>query len=141
MSLTASDAPVRTTPHTHPWRGFLGAGWRDTIDTRSFIQANYTPYQGDSAFLCGPTERTRGLWGRLTEMFPTERANGVHDIDTHTPSSITSHGPGYIDRDREIIVGLQTDAPLKRAMMPNGGWRMVKAALDALGYESDPAVE
>jgi formate C-acetyltransferase len=141
VSLTASAATVRTTPPTDPWRGFFGETWRDTIDTRSFIQANYTPYQGDSAFLSGPTARTRGLWDRLAAMFPTERENGVHDIDTHTPGSITSHGPGYIDRDREIIVGLQTDAPLKRAMMPNGGWRMVKAALDAFGYESDPLVE
>ena len=85
--------------------------------------------------------RTTRLWEQLVAMFPRERELGVHDIDVATPGSITSHGPGYIDRDLELVVGLQTDAPLKRAIMPNGGWRMVKDALKAYGYQPDPQVE
>ncbi len=140
-----ADQPARPArpaePSGDPWRGFAGCTWREAVDTRGFIQDNYRPYAGEADFLSGPTDRTTRLWQQLCAMFPAERARGVHDIDTHTPSSITSHGPGYIDRDREIIVGLQTDAPLKRAMMPNGGWRMVQAALDAFGYQADPQVE
>ena len=124
-----------------PWRGFSAGPWRERIDVRDFIQRTYTPYTGDAGFLAGATERTTRLWERLTEMFPRERELGVHDIDTATPGSITSHGPGFIDRDLELVVGLQTDAPLKRAMMPNGGWRMVQDALAAYGYEADPRVE
>ena len=77
-----------------PWRGFTGQAWRDSIDTRRFIQDNYTPYDGDAGFLAGPTERTKGVWARLTAMFPAERERGVYDVDAHTPSSITAHGPG-----------------------------------------------
>ncbi|WP_127784639.1 formate C-acetyltransferase [Rhodococcus sp. X156] len=123
-----------------PWRGFRRGDWCDTIAVRDFIHANYTPYTGGPEFLEGPTERTRRVWDKLTAMFPAERERGVHDIDTHVPGTITSHGPGYIDRDHELIVGLQTDAPLKRAMIPNGGWRMVQSSLDAYGYEADPRV-
>ena len=122
------------------WRGFGGGRWQDQIDVRDFIQANVTPYAGDAAFLAGPTERTRALWSRLTAMFPDERARGVYDVDAHTPASITSHAPGYIDREHELIVGLQTDAPLRRAIMPNGGLRMVEAGLAAYGYTLDPNV-
>ncbi len=137
---TVADRPL-TTLRTDPWEGFRPGAWCQDIAVRDFIADNYTPYAGDGSFLSGPTERTTQLWGRLTAMFPEERARGVHDVDTATPGSITSHGPGYIDRDLELVVGLQTDAPLKRAMMPNGGWRMVRDALAAYGYEPDPAVE
>ena len=107
---------------------------------RDFIQANVAPYTGDAAFLAGPTERTRALWERVTEMFPHERARGIYDVDAHTPASITAHAPGYIDREHELIAGLQTDAPLRRAIMPNGGLRMVENSLAAYGYTLDPAV-
>jgi len=122
------------------WRGFHGSAWRERIDVRDFVQANHTPYEGDAAFLTGPTERTRQVWGRVSALFPEERRRGVYDVDTATPASITAHVPGYICSDRELIVGLQTDAPLKRAIMPNGGLRMVEAGLAAYGYELDPSV-
>jgi formate C-acetyltransferase len=122
------------------WRGFRGQVWRDSIDTRGFIQDNYTPYEGGADFLAGPTERTKGIWARLTAMFPAERERGVYDVDARTPASITAHAPGYIDQDAELIVGLQTDAPLKRAIMPNGGWRVVETSLRTYGYEVDPRV-
>ncbi|MFE9483713.1 formate C-acetyltransferase [Streptomyces spororaveus] len=125
---------------TRSWRGFTGEEWQRHIDVRSFIQANYTPYGGDAAFLAGPTERTRTVWKTVTALFPEERRKGVLDVDTAMPSTITSHAPGYIDRDLELIVGLQTDAPLKRAIMPNGGLRMVDNALRAYGFEPDPFV-
>ena len=124
-----------------PWRSFRGQVWRDSIDTRRFIQDNYTPYEGDAGFLAGPTGRTEGVWARLKAMFPVERERGVYDVDAGTPSSITAHAPGYIDRDAELIVGLQTDAPLKRAIMPNGGWRVVETGLRTYGYEVDPRVK
>ncbi|WP_432971494.1 formate C-acetyltransferase [Dactylosporangium sp. CA-233914] len=122
------------------WRGFRGGRWRDEVDVADFVRANVRPYEGDGAFLAGPTPRTRHVWGLLTAMFPAERERGIHDVDVHTPASITSHAPGYIDRDRELIVGLQTDAPLRRAIMPAGGLRMVENGLRAYGYELDPAV-
>ncbi|MFF9819089.1 formate C-acetyltransferase [Streptomyces sp. NPDC014006] len=122
------------------WRGFAGTTWRERIDVRDFVQANYTPYEGDASFLTGPTDRTRAVWGKVSALFPEERRRGVYDVDPATPSTITSHAPGYIDRDRELIVGLQTDAPLKRAIMPNGGLRMVENGLRAYGYEPDPFV-
>ncbi|GGQ36102.1 MULTISPECIES: formate C-acetyltransferase [Streptomyces] len=125
---------------TRSWRGFTGDEWQRHIDVRSFIQANYTPYGGDAAFLAGPTERTRTVWKTVTALFPEERRKGVLDVDTALPSTITSHAPGYINRDLELIVGLQTDAPLKRAIMPNGGLRMVDNALRAYGFEPDPFV-
>jgi formate C-acetyltransferase len=120
--------------------GFAGRRWREAIDVRDFIQANYTPYEGDGSFLAGPTARTTKLWARLEAMFPVERERGIHDVDVHTPAGITAHAPGYIDREHELIVGLQTDAPLKRAIMPNGGWRLVANGLAAYGIEPDPRV-
>ncbi|HEX6486259.1 MAG TPA: formate C-acetyltransferase [Nocardioidaceae bacterium] len=142
LSLVAqAPVPAPDPSHRDPWRGFAGTTWRGSVDTRSFIQDNYRPYEGDAAFLAGPTERTSRLWARLLEMFPVEQERGVYDIDVRVPSSITSHAPGYIDREAEIVVGLQTDEPLKRAIMPNGGWRMVEAALEAFGYEPDPVVK
>lgn len=125
---------------TDAWRGFAGLRWRDRIDVRDFIQANYTPYEGDSTFLVGPTERTLAVWHKVARLFPEERRKGIFDVDPGTPSTITSHRPGYIDRDRELIVGLQTDAPLRRAIMPNGGLRMVENSLKAYGYRADPFV-
>ncbi|MER6523999.1 formate C-acetyltransferase [Streptomyces sp. NPDC001508] len=122
------------------WRGFAGRRWRDRIDVRDFIQANYTPYEGGPEFLAGPTERTSAVWHKVSALFPEERRKGILDVDTATPSTITSHRPGYIERERELIVGLQTDAPLKRAIMPAGGLRMVENGLKAYGYEPDPFV-
>ncbi|MEA2484667.1 MAG: formate C-acetyltransferase, partial [Thermoleophilaceae bacterium] len=142
MSTTEISA-TGPTPVTgqDPWRGFVGLGWRDSIETRLFLQDNYTPYDGDSSFLAGATERTHKLWSKLTAMFPQERERGVYDVDVHTPALITAHAPGYIDRDAELIVGLQTDAPLKRAIMPFGGWRVVATSLQRYGYEVDPQVK
>ncbi len=136
-----SDPVVTLTHDSDPWRGFLAAEWVDDIDVRDFIAHNVTPYAGAADFLSGPTERTTAVWQKLVELFPEERAKGVLDVDPRTPSTITAHAPGYIDRDRELIVGLQTDAPLKRAIMPNGGWRMVETALQTYGYEVDPILK
>lgn len=126
--------PAEATVDERAWKGFKGGLWRDAVDVRDFIQRNYTPYEGDGSFLAGPTERTSAVWKALTDRFPEERARGVHDVSYDVPSTITAHAPGWIDRDKELIVGLQTDAPLKRAIMPNGGWRMVAGALETYGY-------
>jgi len=136
----SADAPVATAPPLDPWRGFTPGPWTEVIAVRDFIQRNYAPYEGDASFLTPATQRTQGLWQRLGVLFEEERKLGVLDV-SQTPSSITAHEPGYIDRDAELIVGLQTDAPLKRAIFPNGGFRMVKAGLEAYGYEVDPVVE
>ncbi|MCX4903763.1 formate C-acetyltransferase [Streptomyces sp. NBC_00878] len=137
---TVAPTSVQAQAPGSAWHGFTGRHWRDHIDVRDFIQANYTPYEGDAAFLAGPTERTRTVWQKIVALFPEERRRGILDVDTATPSTITSHAPGYIDRERELIVGLQTDAPLKRAIMPNGGLRMVENGLKAYGYAADPFV-
>src|SRR5262245_55469976 len=121
------------------WQGFKTGLWQREINVRDFIQQNYTPYEGDESFLAGATPRTTQIWDKLQKLFVEERKKGVLDI-SQIPSSITAHAPGYIDREKEIIVGLQTDAPLSRAIMPNGGFRMVLAALKAYGHEPDPAV-
>ena len=126
-------------PATGPWAGFVSGLWNKEIDVRDFIQLNFTPYYGDKGFLAGPTVRTTALWHRLEDMFPEERRKGVLDV-SQIPSSITAHDAGYIDKDNEIIVGLQTEAPLRRAIMPNGGFRMIASALETYGYEVDPAV-
>ncbi|CCQ96918.1 pyruvate formate lyase I [[Clostridium] ultunense Esp] len=124
------------------WRGFRAGNWMEEIDVRDFIQRNYTPYTGDDSFLAGPTERTLKLWDEVKELFRKEREKGgVLDVDVHTPSSITSHKPGYIDKELEQIVGLQTDQPLKRAIMPYGGIRMVEQGCEAYGYQLDPQVK
>jgi formate C-acetyltransferase len=124
---------------TDPWRGFKPGLWQRDINVRWFLQQNYTPYDGDDSFLAPATERTKQIWRKLEEMFVEERKKGVLDV-SQIPSSITAHAPGYIDRDNEVIVGLQTEAPLKRAIMPNGGLRMVLNSLKAYGYEADPKV-
>jgi formate C-acetyltransferase len=121
------------------WSGFRPGLWEKEINVRDFIQQNYEPYEGNGSFLAPATERTKKLWAGLSDLFPEERKKGVLDI-SQIPSSITSHAPGYIDRPNEIIVGLQTEAPLKRAIMPNGGFRMVLSALKAYGYDPDPNV-
>ena len=122
-----------------PWQGFRMGLWQKEINVRDFIQQNYQPYEGDESFLAPATERTKKLWDRLNELFVEERKKGVLDI-SQIPSSINAHAPGYIDREKEVIVGLQTEAPLKRAIMPNGGLRMVLNALKVYGYEPDPHV-
>ena len=119
--------------------GFRPGLWQNEINVRDFIQQNYEPYEGDESFLAPATARTAKIWARLNELFVEERKKGVLDI-SQTPSSITAHGPGYIDRENEVIVGLQTEAPLKRAIMPTGGLRMVVNALKAYGYQPDPNV-
>ena len=136
---TIAVATTRAAGTTSPWEGFQGALWQKEINVRAFIQLNYTPYDGDAGFLAPATARTKKIWDRLTELFVEERKKGVLDI-SQIPSSITAHAPGYIDKENEVIVGLQTDAPLKRAIMPNGGLRMVLAALEAYGYTPDPHV-
>src|SRR3982751_3781132 len=135
-TVTPKKAPVEAQT---PWSGFRLGLWQKAIDVRDFIQRNYELYEDDESFLAGPTARTSAIWNRLNELFVEERRKGVLDI-SQIPSSITAHAPGYIDREHEIIVGLQTEAPLKRAIMPNGGLRMVLSSLKAYGYEPDPAV-
>ena len=124
---------------TSPWHGFRTGLWQKEINVRDFIQQNYEPYDGDESFLSPATKRTLKIWEQLQKLFIEERKKGVLDI-SQIPSSITAHAPGYIDKESEIIVGLQTDAPLKRAIMPNGGWRMVATALKTYGYEPDPHI-
>jgi formate C-acetyltransferase len=121
------------------WRAFLPGIWQSRVNLRDFIQHNYTPYEGDGAFLAGPTERTTALWQGMAPLLAEEREKGIIDV-SQIPSGILAHGPGYIDRDKEIIVGLQTEAPLKRAIMPFGGWRVVENSLKAYGYTPDPEV-
>lgn len=120
------------------WAGFKGELWRKEINVRDFIQNNYTPYEGDDSFLKPSSEKTRKVWNKLTEMFKVEREKGIYDTETKLPQSITTYGPGYIDKDNEVIVGLQTDAPLKRGIFPKGGIRMVENSLEAYGYHLDP---
>ncbi len=143
MTTVSHDDVAGTQDHADvpAWQGFQDGPWRDAIDVRDFVQRNYTPYEGDASFLAGPTERTTSVWAKLSEMFPEEREKGVYDVDATTPSSITAHAPGYIDEGNEVIVGLQTDAPLKRAIMPFGGWRMVETSLKTYGYEVDETLK
>ncbi|HET9959072.1 MAG TPA: formate C-acetyltransferase [Polyangiaceae bacterium] len=122
------------------WYGFTGQDFRARIDVRAFIRDNATPYEGEADFLAPATQRTRDLWAKLQGAFELERARGVLDV-SQIPSSITAHAPGYIDKDLELIVGLQTDAALKRAVFPNGGLRMVEASLSAYGYQIDPELK
>ncbi len=117
---------------------FKGNLWKEEINVRDFIQHNYSPYEGDESFLVGSTEKTRKVWAKLTELFAVEREKGVVDAETRLPQSLDTYGPGYIDKENEVIVGLQTDAPLKRGIFPKGGIRMVENALKAYGYQLDP---
>jgi formate C-acetyltransferase len=136
---TATSNQIAPEAAASPWHGFTPGLWQKEINVRDFIQQNYVPYEGDEAFLAPATGRTKELWGHLNDLFVEERKKGVLDI-SQIPSSITAHDPGFIDRNNELIVGMQTDAPLKRAIMPNGGLRMVLSALKAYGYSPDPQV-
>ncbi|MEN9266694.1 MAG: formate C-acetyltransferase, partial [Thermostichales cyanobacterium BF4_bins_65] len=135
MVMSAMAATVARKDAPKEWVGGL---WQTQIDVRDFIQRNYTPYTGDGSFLVGPTERTTQLWNQVKDLMALEREKGVLAADTAIPSTITSHAPGYINRELEQIVGLQTDQPLKRAIMPFGGIRVVEGSLTAYGYELDP---
>ena len=131
-----------TTADQKAWEGFVKGNWCDEVDVRDFIQLNYTPYEGDASFLAGPTEKTLRVWNTLEEKYLSEeRKVRILDIDTDTPADIDAFKPGYICEDDNVIVGLQTDAPLKRAMMPNGGWRMVETAIHEAGKEYNPDVK
>src|SRR5688572_12908614 len=148
MHMSSTIAKPKATPDAAPkkqagtkdaWRGFQTGLWQRDVNVRWFIQRNYTPFDGDGKFLAPATERTKGIWKKLEELFVEERKKSVLDI-SQIPSSITAHAPGYIDKANEVIVGLQTEAPLKRAIMPNGGLRMVLNSFKAYGYEPDPNV-
>ena len=125
------------------WNDFESGDWQSEINVRDFIQKNYTPYEGDSSFLASPTEKTKKLWDEVLELYKEEKAapGGVLDIDTKTVSTVASHDAGYIDKDLEEIVGLQTDKPLKRAIMPFGGIKIVEKSCAAYGREVDPEVD
>lgn len=123
------------------WQGFNPGNWIDEIDVRSFIQTNYTPYTGDESFLTDVSDRTQRLWDQVKDLMKVEREKGILDADTSVVSTITSHAPGYLDASLEQIVGLQTDRPLKRAIMPFGGIRVVKSSLEAYGYQLEPKTE
>ena len=125
------------------WKDFKGGEWRHEINVRNFIQRNYTPYEGNDEFLAGPTERTKQLWDTVLELYKKEKAakGGVLAVDADTVSTITSHNAGYINKDLEQIVGLQTDEPLKRAIMPNGGIRIVEKSCEAIDVKLSPEVQ
>ncbi|MBQ6930752.1 MAG: formate acetyltransferase, partial [Clostridia bacterium] len=124
------------------WNGFVGGEWQKEINVRNFIQLNYTPYEGDESFLAGPTDRTKKVYEKFDALLKEEQARGgVLDIDTVTVSSLTAYIPGYLDRENEIIVGLQTDEPLRRGVNPFGGMNMVRKACKAYGYELSEVVE
>ena len=125
---------MKLTNHLDQYEGLI---WKREINVRDFIQHNYTPYTGDDSFLAGPTKRTLKLWEILSEMFKKEREKGVYDAETRKPQTLCTYGPGYISKEDEVIVGLQTDAPLKRGIFPKGGIRMVENALQSYGYELD----
>ena len=131
-------SPIRT----DPWEGFVPGPWQEAIDVREFVQRNYTPYTGDASFLAGPTAKTLRVWDTLEQDYlSVERARRVYDVDTETPADIDAFAPGHISADDDVIVGLQTDTPLKRAMMPNGGWRMVETAIREAGKEPNQDVK
>ncbi|HHX55091.1 MAG TPA: formate acetyltransferase, partial [Clostridiales bacterium] len=123
------------------WFEFKPGSWTREVNVRSFIQNNYTPYEGDESFLVGATDRTKYLWNEVLELMKIENEKGIIDAETKNPSTITTFGPGYLDKENEIIVGFQTDKPLKRGIMPNGGIRVVRNALKSYGYELDKNTE
>jgi formate C-acetyltransferase len=138
--MEGSAALTKNIQEEHCWRGFIPGNWCSTIDLRGFILLNVTPYFGNEDFLAGPTERTKAVWAKLQPYFQKERKKGVLAVDAKTPSTLLAHKAGYIDRANEVIVGLQTDEPFKRAIFPFGGLRMVEAGLKAAGFEADPQV-
>ncbi|NLP33910.1 MAG: formate C-acetyltransferase [Clostridiales bacterium] len=123
------------------WYEFKPGSWTTDINVRSFIQHNYTPYEGDDSFLVGPTKRTTELWDEVSELMKEETKKGIIDAETKKPSTITAFGPGYLNKEKEVIVGFQTDKPLKRGIMPNGGIRVVRKALESYGYTLDKTTE
>lgn len=124
------------------WNGFVPGKWQEKIDVRDFIQKNYTPYEGDESFLCGPTARTSALMDKLQALFKKEAENGgVLDVDAETVTSLTAYAPGYLDKENELIVGLQTDAPLRRGVNPFGGIKMTRKACQAYGYKLSDKIE
>ena len=133
-------APAKQPDTKDAWRGFQPGLWQRDINVRWFLQRNYTPYGGDGAFLQGATQRTRALWSKLQPLLAQEREKGIVDV-SQVPSGILAHAPGYINRDLELIVGLQTDAPLKRAVFPNGGYRVIAKTLETYGYGVDRQLE
>ncbi|MEL4506299.1 pyruvate formate lyase family protein [Luteococcus sp. H138] len=135
-------AEARLVDDNSAWEGFAEGEWQRSIDVRDFVQRNYTPYEGDAAFLAGPTEKTLKTFEVLErDYLSVERAKRVFDVDTHTPADVDAFDAGYICETDDVIVGLQTDTPLKRAMMPNGGWRMVETAIREAGMEPDERVK
>ena len=142
MSTATTDRPGTERTGGDAWAGFAPGPWQDAIDVRDFILRNYTPYEGDASFLVGPTAKTLRVWDRLErDYLSEERRRRVYDVDTTTPADIDAFGAGYISEDDDVIVGLQTDVPLKRAMMPSGGWRMVETAIKEAGKEPDPRIK
>lgn len=123
------------------WNGFNKGKWNKSIDVRDFIQNNYTPYEGDESFLAGPTERTKELWNKVLDLYKEEKEKGVLDIDVDTASNINAYEPGYINKDLEQIVGLQTDSPLKRAIMPEGGIKIVEKSCESYGYKVSDKID
>ena len=135
------EHPVHTEARD-PWRSFQSGDWKESIDVRDFIQRNYQPYDGDASFLAGPTEKTQKVWETLQrDYLKVERERRVYDVDLDTPADIDAFPAGYICDEDDVIVGLQTDVPLKRAMMPFGGWRMVRTAIKEAGKEPNPDIE
>ena len=123
------------------WNGFVGGKWQEEVNLRDFIQKNYTLYEGDDSFLADPTQDTKDLWQMVLDLSKKEReAGGVLDMDTKVVSTLTSHGAGYLDKSKETIVGVQTDAPFKRGMNVYGGIRMAMKACEDNGYKVDPEV-
>ena len=138
--MDAATALTKNITDDHCWREFKPGNWCETIDVRDFIVRNVTRYLGDEQFLVGPSERTKAVWEKLQPYFEDERKKGVLAVDAKTPSTLLAHKAGYIDRANEVVVGLQTDQPFKRAIFPFGGLRMVEAGLKAAGFPADPQV-
>ena len=142
MTSATTERPTDAVAGGDAWEGFAPGPWQESIDLRDFILRNYTPYDGDASFLAGPTEKTLKVWDHLEKNYLSEeRRRRVYDVDTKTPADIDAFPAGYICPEDDVIVGLQTDVPLKRAMMPNGGWRMVETAIKEAGKEPDPEIK
>ncbi|MGL5405923.1 MAG: pyruvate formate lyase family protein [Propionibacteriaceae bacterium] len=140
--MVSSEKSAETITTQQAWEGFEAGPWQEHVDVRDFIQRNYTPFEGDESFLAGPTAKTLAVWETLErDYLSVERARRVYDVDTKTPADIDAFPAGYICTEDDVIVGLQTDVPLKRAMMPNGGWRMVETAILEAGKEPDQDVK
>src|SRR5215207_9746207 len=140
LAMAQATALAKKPDDQDPWRSFNPGDWRTSIDVRGFIVRNFTPYSGNEKFLAGPSERTKAVWAKLQPYFKDEQKKGVLAVDAKNPSTLLAHKAGYIDRENELIVGLQTDSPFKRAIFPYGGLRMVEAGLKAAGFDADPQV-